>query len=138
MQAFSAGQIETGLRSEIRATRKAARDASIALAEATSRVQGDKRELSKADKERLMPYVLCYEEAIEDNLNAYEEACARYIDNKVDRDRFRKMFFSEIANLVRKKEAEDHITFGLLHPEGQSLFQNIWRVYREWHVVAMT
>ena len=85
-----------------------------------------------------MPYVLCYEEAIEDNLNAYEEACARYIDNKVDRDRFRKMFFSEIANLVRKKEAEDHITFGLLHPEGQSLFQNIWRVYREWHVVAMT
>ena len=38
--------------------------------------------------------------AHEDFLNAYDEACAKYIDSKVDRLRFKKLYHDEIRQLV--------------------------------------
>lgn len=34
--------------------------------------------------------------ALEDILNAYDEACAKYIDKKVDTERFKKLYVTEI------------------------------------------
>ncbi|WP_157416965.1 hypothetical protein [Bacillus cereus] len=63
---------------------------------------------------------------IENNLNAYEEACAKYIDNKVDRDRFKKMYKVEIRNLVEKEELEIYFN-GV-----KSRYKAILKVYKEW------
>ncbi|MDR2569884.1 MAG: hypothetical protein LBD23_06250, partial [Oscillospiraceae bacterium] len=38
--------------------------------------------------------------AIETNLNAYDEACAKYKDGKIDQVRFQKTYQAEIRNLV--------------------------------------
>ncbi|WP_434799330.1 hypothetical protein [Terrisporobacter vanillatitrophus] len=40
------------------------------------------------------------ESAHEDVLNAYDETCAKYIDEKVDKKRFKKLYFDEIRQLV--------------------------------------
>lgn len=65
--------------------------------------------------------------ALEDVLNAYDEACAKYNDKKVDKARFKKLYINEIRNLV-----EDENTKAKFHMP-QSRFQAIVKVYREWH-----
>jgi hypothetical protein len=39
-------------------------------------------------------------------LNAYEEACMKYLDGKVDKERFKKTYIVEIRNVVKKYEAK--------------------------------
>ncbi len=71
-------------------------------------------------------YKKAMEAAIEDNLNAYEEACAKYIDSKVDKKRFEKTYRIEIRNLVEDanyKKYFDSIT---------SRYKAILKVYKEW------
>ena len=63
--------------------------------------------------------------AIEQLLNSYEEACAKYIDSKIDRTRFKKTYFNEIKNLVESKELNNHFNFG-------SKYEAIKKVYNEW------
>ena len=48
-------------------------------------------------------YQKMFDAAQEDLRNAYEEACSRYLDGKVDKERFRRMYYSEIQNLVEKQ-----------------------------------
>ena len=38
--------------------------------------------------------------ALEGVLNAYDEACAKYLDGKVDKERFKKLYHDEIRQLV--------------------------------------
>lgn len=64
------------------------------------------------------------EAAFQDYVNAYEEACMKYIDNKIDRERFRKTYITEITNLVKKRES----MFGTA-----SNYTAIKRVYDEWN-----
>jgi hypothetical protein len=71
--------------------------------------------------------------AAEDYVNQYENACAKYIDNKIDKERFKRTYFSEIRTLCEVKANENSILFDLLNPEATSKFQAIWRVYREWY-----
>ena len=52
---------------------------------------------SEGDKNSILSSVF------EDYLNAYDEACAKYIDNKIDKVRFKKMYFDEIKNLVENE-----------------------------------
>lgn len=63
------------------------------------------------------------ENAQEDFLNAYEEACMKYIDGKVDKVRFKKTYFKEIQNVVERNESE----FGPSSP-----YTAIKKVYKEW------
>ena len=44
----------------------------------------------------------------EELLNAYDEACAKYLDKKVDRERFKKMYFHEIRQIVENSEYNDY------------------------------
>lgn len=62
--------------------------------------------------------------AFQDYVNAYEEACMKYIDNKIDRERFKKTYITEITNLVRKHES----MFGTA-----STYTAIKKVYDEWN-----
>lgn len=65
--------------------------------------------------------------ALEDVLNAYDEACAKYIDNKVDKERFKKLYVTEIRNLVE----DDNTKHYFVMP--QSRFQATVKVYRKWN-----
>ncbi len=58
--------------------------------------------------------------------NAYEDACAKYLDSKVDRDRFEKMYKSDIRKLV---ESDAHKKY---YADIQSPYSNTRRVYEEW------
>ena len=58
--------------------------------------------------------------------NAYEDACAKYIDGKIDKERFKKMYHSEIRRLV---EEEPH---KFAYATNQSAYDCTLKVYNEW------
>lgn len=63
----------------------------------------------------------------EDVSNAYDEACAKYIDNKVDRERFKKMYHDEIRQWVSNEvNKADYI-------EPHTKFHATNLVYQEWN-----
>lgn len=63
--------------------------------------------------------------AIEQLLNSYEEACTKYIDCKIDKERFKKTYFDEIKNVVENNEFQEYFKFG-------SKYDAIKKVYNEW------
>lgn len=65
--------------------------------------------------------------ALEDVLNTYDEACAKYIDNKVDKARFKKLYITEIRNVVENENTKDK------YQMPQSRFQATVKVYHEWN-----
>ena len=66
-------------------------------------------------------------DAQQDYLNAYEEACMKYIDNKVDKDRFRKTYSEEIRNIVRDENYKKYFD------DFSSTYYAIKRVYEQWN-----
>lgn len=62
---------------------------------------------------------------IEEMLNAYEEACTKYLDKKVDRKRFYSTYFSEIQELVESEDFREYFQFG-------SDYDAIKTVYCKW------
>lgn len=67
------------------------------------------------------------EALLEDLLNAYDEACAKYIDNKVDKKRFKKIYDVEIRQLYEENSLEDKFQ------KQTTRFQAIRKVYNEWN-----
>ena len=68
--------------------------------------------------------------AIERVCDSYEAACGRYLDGKCDKERFRKLFFDSIRQLVQN----DTETFKqVLKPGPASKYGAILKVYTEWH-----
>ena len=68
-----------------------------------------------------------YASLTEDVLNAYDEACAKYNDKKVDRERFKKMYFHEIRQLVEDEDLSDK------YNSVSSRYTATLKVYKEWH-----
>ena len=68
-----------------------------------------------------------YESAKQDYLNSYEEACSKYIDNKVDKKRFYKTYSTEIRNIVEKTPYKS------VFDEFSSVYTAIKKVYEEWN-----
>jgi len=64
--------------------------------------------------------------AIENNLNAYEEACAKYIDKKIDKIRFKKTYKSDIKKLVERSDLKQYFD-GVT-----SEYKAILKLYDEW------
>jgi len=63
---------------------------------------------------------------IEQELNTYDVACAAYLDKKIDRNRFKKTYFTEIQNLFDKSA----VTKALLDQSGR--YYAIKKVHNEW------
>ena len=63
--------------------------------------------------------------AFEDVCNAYEEACAKYLDGKVDKERFKRLYVTEIRNVVEQ--------FGDKYKMPQTKFWATVKVYNEWN-----
>jgi hypothetical protein len=127
-RAVSLGQAETSLRASISVTRQAVRSIGLEIAKLMDGKAPNK--LTAEDNRRLQPVKVCFEEAIEDHLNAYENACGQYLDNKVDKARFRKAYNGEVRGLCEDETPEIKAR---MHPADVSDFKAIWKVYREWH-----
>ena len=59
-------------------------------------------------------------------LNAYDNGCAKYIDDKIDKDRFKKSFHFEVRNLLASESLKE-----FFHPT-TTRYKAILKVYNEW------
>ena len=111
VQTLSAqGSLETQVRSAISDAYKQVADMAVVLQ-------------SDPGNEKLQEL---YKGAEEVYRNAYEDACAKYLDDKIDKERFRTMFLSEIRRLV---EEEPHCK---AYATNQSAYDCTLKVYNEW------
>lgn len=68
-----------------------------------------------------------FSDACEEVANAYDEACMKYLDGKVDKERFKKAYINEIKNIVENDVFKDKYVMP------QSKFHATVKVYNEWH-----
>lgn len=122
------GQAETSMRENTALARQRIDAAAIHMEEV---LQGRTRDKLKADENRRLDLLeKIFASAVEGYLNAYEDACGKYIDQKIDRVRFKKVYVKEIENLCDPKV----VSYArLMHPADTSHYEAIWKVYREWH-----
>ncbi len=96
----------------------------IAVREMISSARSNLRQIIITDtsvKEALL------NEAKEELLNAYDEACAKYIDKKIDKRTFKRMYYGEIENIVNDDEFKKMINWP------KSKFPHIIQVCQEWN-----
>lgn len=105
------GQVEMQIRSMITAAKTHFTEMSIQLTK-------------DPDNETLQASVYA---ALEEVANAYDEACAKYLDKKVDKVRFKQMYVNEIRNWVESDSVKDKYIMP------QSKFHATVKVYDEWN-----
>lgn len=111
------GQIELNIHQLLNQTKKDVMDVTLVIAEKCS------------DNDESMKAVLtqALNTANERNLNAYDEACAKYLDNKVDKERFKKNYHIEIRQLVEDENNKSKFD------ANTSPYKGILKVYKEWN-----
>lgn len=122
------GQSETSLREAISNARQRVEEATYKIEDLL--LGRDPNILSQTEQSRLTILSKTRNASIENYLNSYEDACGKYIDNKIDKERFRKSYISEVANLCRA----DVVSYArFMHPKATSKYEAIWKVFDEWH-----
>lgn len=69
---------------------------------------------------------MVYESTKEEFLNAYDEACQKYLDKKVDKERFKKSYFIEIQSIVKSED------FKQKYDTQSTPYKATVKVYNEW------
>ncbi|OIN68148.1 hypothetical protein BLD48_02270 [Exiguobacterium sp. KRL4] len=121
---ISSGALETAINERISNAKKNTRESSYNLINYIQELK--ERNINSEPNEKLEYLKRFYNACIEEELNAYEDACGKYIDKKVDVHRFKKTFHVEIRQLVENdqyKEKFDSTT---------SRYKAILKVYSEW------
>lgn len=65
--------------------------------------------------------------SLEEVANAYDEACMKYLDEKVDKVRFKRAYIYEIKNWVESDAVKNKYVMP------QSKFHATVKVYNEWY-----
>ena len=117
----SGANVELYINERITNTKDKVNEISITMAPLVS-----KQNRTPEDNSLLEAYQKIFYSAVENNLNAYEEACAKYIDGKVDKERFKKTYKTEIRQLVENETMKRY--FEPL----TTRFKAIIKVYGEW------
>lgn len=118
------GMVELEMRQAIENAKTKLNDIALLMAPLVSKE--DAESLDDEAKSTLTYYRKNFNAAIESLLNTYDDACSKYIDGKVDKERFRKTYKYEIRNLLERpdlKEFFDPLT---------SRYRTIINVYTEW------
>lgn len=123
---FSSGMLENDVRRLIIEAKTRFEDLATELENLLNGRSVD--ELSDAEKKLFNQKKLRFQSRIEEVLNSYEQACGKYIDEKIDKNRFRKDYTSEVQRIFSDKKS----FYDLLHPQGTSKFKALWKVYEEW------
>lgn len=118
--ALASGEIEISIANSIRETENRVSDIASQIAFLTPDQKQDNSIIET------MNYRLG--QAQEANLNSYDEACAKYKDNKVDKERFRKNYFHSIKNIVEDEDLNKKYFNSVT-----SKYECIIYVYNEWH-----
>jgi hypothetical protein len=84
-----------------------------------------------AEKAQRQAIAVALEQATEDQVNVYEEMCSKYLDKKVDQERFRKMYQREIRTLI-ERSTKNQMLQRILGTYGSSPYDCIWKCFREW------
>ena len=69
---------------------------------------------------------MVYESTKEEFLNAYDEAYQKYLDGKVDKERFKKSYFIEIQSIVKS------VDFKQKYDTQSTPYKATVKVYNEW------
>lgn len=118
---LSHGMTELEVTNMITGTRRRVEDITILMLPLVT-----KENRSSAEDKQLEGYKRVLKAAMESNVNAYEAACAKFLDGKIDKVRFRKTYQTEIRKLVQDqnhKQFFDPVT---------SSYKAILKVYDEW------
>jgi hypothetical protein len=100
---LTSANIELYINERITNTKERVGEISIQMAGLTSQ----KKRTNEEEKQFLI-YKRVFQTTIEANLNAYEEACSKYIDNKIDKKRFQQNYRLEIPQLVENEEYKQY------------------------------
>lgn len=68
-----------------------------------------------------------HDQSIEIMLNVYDEACAKYLDGKVDKERFKRSYHKSIRNLLESGDFDEQFNTPC------SSYKCILRVYDMWY-----
>jgi hypothetical protein len=115
------GMNELEVKNMITSARQRVEDVSIMMIPLLSKTQRSEEEVKQVEG-----YQRVFRAAVENSVNAYEEACAKYLDRKIDKRRFKKSYQVEIRQLVQDanhKQFFDAVT---------SPHKAILKVYDEW------
>lgn len=113
---LSEGQVELTIHQLISQAKKDISEISIAIADNSDATQ----------RKKLMNNLM--NDALEREINAYEEACAKYLDGKVDKERFKRNYCLEIRQLVGNETLHNKFFDAVSSP-----FKCILKVYKEWN-----
>jgi hypothetical protein len=124
---ISIGQTETALREQIAIARQRMEDVGFKLQEVLS--GRSRKELTPEETKHLEFVEKSWNSAVEGYLNAYEDACGKFLDKKIDPVRFKRIYIEEVRNICNPKR-ESYARH--MHPDATSKFEAIWKVHKEW------
>ena len=116
--------IETEIRKAIEEANSRVNDICITMVPYAARVNCTKD--ADIDKKTLEMYRVNLKASTQAMLNMYDDACAKYLDNKVDKERFRRNFYIEIRNLLERNSLKDYFD------PTTSRYKATLKVYNEW------
>lgn len=82
-------------------------------------------QLDPVETETLVAYRALLDTALENNLNAYEEACSKFLDKKVDNKRFKSLYRNEIVGLFDDEEYSSFLS------DSSTKYINIKKTYNK-------
>lgn len=120
-------QVEAQVRGAVSAARKSYEDLVASNSELLGKVASSGEDaLVDAERSRFEIVKRILASRQEDTVNAYEDACAKYRDGKLDKSRFKKSFRTELRLLVEDKEHQQYFN------AVTSKYKAILAVYKEW------
>ena len=130
---LSSGEAETNLREAIQIARRRFEDVLAESEELRAEFQsaGDDATRERI-KFRLEPKKKRMNSAIEGLFSAYDSACRRYLEQKIDRESFKREFLDEIRDVVSDEPFKSR--FDEQRERRRGTYQFVVRVYDEWFV----
>ncbi len=104
---LSNASVELEIRNLIRESRKNFNEINVPLF--ILQKKKNNKTISDDEEIQLEAITMQYEVAKEDLLNSYEEACFKYIDNKIDKERFKKTYIKEIKQIVENENLKKYL-----------------------------
>lgn len=71
--------------------------------------------------------MISFNQSVEIMLNAYEESCAKYLDKKVDSERFKRSYHKAIRDVVENQEFKENFN------SHTTPYKCILKVYNKWY-----